>query len=194
MKHLFMALSFLCFNAYGMTFSKYTSVPEHNLLQEFTFKNGQASFAKRTNYYDQKQDYRVGEFKTSSAKAESLNKRLKTVLDKVTKVDEFMKTKGTTFNDLSGKVPHEALWFVDSFKITKDSVFNSELEDILEELQALPWEGFTGLGLDETQQSVKEFKNGKVVSDRKLAQDECYQKEPKLRVCQFKGIGILYVK
>ncbi|WP_408098494.1 hypothetical protein ACJVC5_06160 [Peredibacter sp. HCB2-198] len=177
------------------TLGRYYSSPEGTSVQKFSLSKSSVIYEKRSNFFDEKPDNRLGTFETSEAKSIKEDKqKLDAILVKVKTVDEFMKKRNESFNDLSMKNPHSSFFMLEDYRISQESDLYPEVKAIYERLSDLNWKQKKGIKLSEDLKKIIHVKDGKEVSNEIFNfAFQCQKSEPP-SICSFKDEGILYVK
>lgn len=177
------------------TLGRYYSATEGTSIQKFILTNSSITYQKQSNFFDEKLDNRLGTFESSDTKSikEEL-KKLDTILSKVKRVDEFMKKRNESFNDLSLKTPHESFFLLDDYRISQESDLYPDLKAIYDRLTAKKWKQKSGMRLSDDMKKIIQIKDGKEVSQEEFNFAFYCQKAEPPSVCSFKDAGILYVK
>lgn len=197
MKSFILICLFTLNAASAATLAKFRSSPDGTSSQKFLLEGEAPKFEKTSNLFDPKsKDYRIGvhslagkpaEFKKLMAKVDEYAKKFK-------EVDEFLKTKNSSFNDVAGAVHHDSVILVDEFRIKPESKYYAELDQIFKKLQGMNWRLKTGFKLTENLEKVLEYKDGKEVKSSPYARDLYCQKAHPPTVCTFYGGGQVFVQ
>lgn len=162
--------------------------------QKFILTNSESTFIKSSNFFDQREDYRLGTFKLDPAKAEKTYSKLKDILQRIKVVDNVLKAKGRSFNDLSLKIEgHLASYSLDGFVIKKDSDLFKEVDDLFNKLSKREWELEKGILLG------KDFKKLSYIEKSKTLKTEDFNlkfhcKAPQApTTCKLKDYGYLLI-
>lgn len=175
------------------TIGQYISSPDGSSHQSFTVTENKIKYDKQSNFFDKKTDLSLGHFEGSlDTKAELA--KLNEALNKVKTVDEFLKKKNSSFNDLSTKNPHESFLLLENFRITKSSDLYPELKAIYDRLSEKELKQVDGIRLTPDLKNVITIKNGKEVSKEAFNFPFHCKKAEKPTVCGYKDLGILFVQ
>lgn len=177
------------------TLGQYYSSPEATSTQKFSISNSKLSYEKRSNFFDKKNDYRLGVFEAPATQATKAdNKKLEAISKKIQKIDDFMKKKGESFNDLSTKKPHASFFLLNDYRISQESDLYPEVKEIYERLYEQNWKLKKGIKLSDDFKKLFHIKDGKEVSQEAFDFPfHCRKAEPPT-ICGYKDEGILYIK
>lgn len=177
------------------TLGRYYSGTEGTSVQKFILTNSSVTYQKQSNFFDQKSENRLGNFETADGKAiKEDQKKLEAMVTKVKRVDEFMKKRNESFNDLSTKTPHASFFMLDDYRISQESDLYPEVKAIYDRLSEKNWKQKSGMKLSDDLKKVIQIKDGKEVSQEEFNFAFSCQKAEPPSVCHFKDAGILYVK
>jgi hypothetical protein len=113
---------------------------------------------------------------------------------KFKEVDDYLKTKGSSFNEVAGLLKHQAVILVNDFRIMPESKYYAELDGLFKKLQKLDWKLTKGYRLTEDLQKVLEIEEGKPVKTSPFARDLYGQRVHPPTICTPYGGGQIYVK
>ena len=179
------------------TIAKYRTTSDGAASQKFILDAAEPVFEKTSNYFDLKQgDYGIGVHKLSQVNAgyKSIVKEIEEYSKKFKTVDEFLKTKGSSFNEVSGLIKHEAIILVDDYRIKPDSKYYAPLDALFKKLRAMDWKLSKGYRISSDLEKVMEFDQGKETTSTKYARELYCQKPLPPTMCTFQGGGQVYVK
>lgn len=187
-------LLLLSFNASAMGLGQYYSSPDGSSSRTFKITKDKVSYQKSSNFFDATKDFTLGQFSSEFKLSSEQYSQLEEVLNKIKVVDEFMKKKGSSFNELSLKKPHESFIILDDYRISKKSDLYPELKKMIELLESQKWKQVSGIKVSSDFKQVHQIKNGKEVSQEAFNfAFHCKKSEPP-SVCAYKDYGILYLK
>src|SRR5690606_14358637 len=107
------------------------------------------SYIKKSNYFDSKEDYRLGSFSIEAQKTKESLEKLKEILTQIKLADDMLKNKGKSFNDLSMENPtHHSSYILDGFIIKSESIVFKDIDEVFKKLQLLDWKVEKGISLD----------------------------------------------
>lgn len=177
------------------TLSQYHSSPDGSSIQKFTVTPKKSVYEKSSNFFDQEKMYSLGSFslKKSTISSEDF-KKLDEILGKIQAVDKFMKTKDSSFNDLSDKTPHKSFLVLNDFRVSQGSDLYPELKMLFEKFQKLNWVQDSGIKLSDDFKTLATIKAGKVVKSEAFNFEFLCKKAEAPTVCAYKDLGILYVQ
>lgn len=192
---LLLILAILSSTLNAATLGQYYSSPEATSSQKFVVSDSKLTYEKKSNFFDKKSDYRLGVFETTATKVSKAdNQKLKEIAKKIKKIDDFMKKKGESFNDLSTKKPHASFFLLDDYRISQESDLYPEVKEIYERLYEQNWKLKKGIKLSDDFKKLIHIKDGKEVSQETFDFPfHCRKSEPPT-ICGYKEEGILYVK
>lgn len=195
MKYFIIAL-LVTFQASATSLGKYRSTADGVASQKFTLDGKVAKFEKTSNYFDLSgKDYTVGIFQTANEKAVSEQMaKVDEYVKKFEAVDEYLKTKGSSFNDVAGSADHDVVIHVNDFRIRKESKYFAELDAIFMKLRKLEWKQTKGFQVSPDLKNLTEIDEGKKVKTSPYARDLYCQKMQLPTMCTFHGGGQIYVK
>lgn len=192
MKWLF-ALTFISFTANSAILGQLISQPDGSSVQQFQISSNKVTYEKRSNFFDKKTDLSLGKFSTNYKVTDKEQNKISTTLSKIKVVDEVMKKKSSSFNDLSTKEPHASFLMLDDFRISKESDLYPEMKTLYETLAKQEWKQESGIRLSKDYKSLIQIKDGKEVSREPFNFPfHCQKPEPPTQ-CAFKDYGILYL-
>lgn len=190
----FFLLFLISTGAHAVSIAKYISTPDAVSEQRFELNKGQAKYVKASNFFDLKNQNALGVFETKSLKISKIEVRLEEVLKKVKSADDFLKSKKSSFNDLSDKSPHASFIYLNDYRITQKSELYPELKNLFEELQGEAWKQKSGIRLSDDYKTVITISDGKEISKEPF-QFEFYCRQPSGQTtCQYKKLGVLHVE
>lgn len=179
--------------ASATTLGQYISTPDGTSVQVFQITSGRVSYDKRSNFFDKKKELELGKFSTNYKLSEKDQSKISTTLSKIKTVDELMKKKSSSFNDLSLKVPHESFLMLDDYRISKQSDLYPEMKAIYDTLLAQNWKQESGVKLSDDYKTVIQVSDGKEAGrDKFNFQFHCQKPEPPTQ-CMIKDYGILFL-
>ncbi len=184
-------------NIHAATLSKYRSTPDGVASQKFILKDNEATFEKTSNFFDMKaKDYSVGIHKLTTLNPEYQDtlKKIEEFSVKLKKVDDFLKTKGSSYNEVAGIVQHEVIILVDDFRIKPESKYYTELDALFKKLQQQDWKLTKGFRITPDLEKVLEIDKGEVVKTSKYARDLYCKKAQLPTTCTLHGGGHIFVE
>ena len=196
MKFLTIILIF-SLHAGASSISKYRTTPDGSAMQRFNLDADKATYEKTSNFFDLKaKNYSVGLLELTKLDAEytAVKKEVDEYAKKLHVVDDFLKEKGSGFNQVSGVIQHEAVIMVDDFRIKPDSKHYGPLNTLFQRLQKLEWKLEKGFQISPDLEQVMEINNGKTVKTSKYARDLYCRKAQLPTVCTLHGGGQIYVE
>lgn len=177
------------FASFALSLGQFQSMPGSTDTRKWIFENGKISLEKRTNAFDKNRDLKLGRFRTVDQGAKIEND-LKLILQSMTLVDNNLKRKGKSFNDLSNGRPHEPFFQLNEFYIYKSSRLYLQIEGLIGKLEDLKWEHLSGIELSSDYKTVKKVNDA--ASDFNF-EFNCEKEKPPT-ACYFKDYGRLLVK
>lgn len=194
MKYL-LALIFISSQISAATLGQYISKPEGSSVQSFMVDKKNIVYEKRSNFFDQKKDFSLGSFEPSGRiNSSAYDKKLDSILSKVEEVDQFLRKKNSSFNELSTKKPHDSFFLLNSYRITKESDLYPEVKKVFDELYQKSWKQVSGIKLTSDLKEVSTIKNGRTISTKSFHMSFHCQAPAKPTVCGYKDLGILYIQ
>lgn len=196
MKILILTLIF-SFQAGASSIAKYRTTTDGSAMQKFNLEADKASYEKTSNFFDLKsKNYSIGllELKAVTKEYSAVMKEVDEYAKKFHTVDDFLKEKGSGFNQVSGIIQHEAIIMVDDFRVKPDSKHYEPLNKLFQRLQKLDWKLAKGFQISPDLQKVMEIENGKTVKTEKYARDLYCRKAQLPTVCTLHGGGQIYVE
>lgn len=186
---------FLVSSVRAATLAQYYSSPDGSSVQAFTVDSGGASYEKRSNFFDKEKSYSLGTFYLTkkAISAEDL-KKIDEALVKIKKVDDFLKQKNSSFNDLSDKTPHKSFLLLNDYRISQDSDLYPDLKKLFDKFQSMNWIHKSGIKLSADFKTVTTIADGKEIKSEKFNFEFQCQKAVVPTICAFKDLGILYLK
>ncbi|MCM2349553.1 MAG: hypothetical protein NDI69_05995 [Bacteriovoracaceae bacterium] len=181
--------------AQAATLSQYHSSPDGSSVQKFTVNSKNALYEKRSNFFDKEKSYSLGSFtlKASKISPEDL-KRLDEILKKIKTVDDFLKKKNSSFNDLSDKTPHRSFLVLNDYRISHESDLYPELKMLFEKFQNMEWKQESGIKLSNDLKTITTIQAGKETKTEAFNMPFQCQKAEAPTMCAYKDLGILYVQ
>ncbi len=194
MKYLILAI-LVSTQLHATTIGQYISSPDGSSVQAFDVTSKKVTYKKHSNFFDTKKDLTLGDFELVDDQAfKEERAKLEEILAKVKTVDEYLKKKDSSFNDLSSKKPHEPFLILDNYRITKDSDLYPELKKIYDTLSARKWKHVSGIKLSDDFKNVMKIENGKEVSKENFNLAFHCKKQEAPTVCGYKELGILFIQ
>lgn len=196
MKYLFLSL-LIAFHVEASTLAKYRTTSDGVASQKFLLDAKVPVFEKTSNYFDLKHgDYGIGIHSLSEVNEEyrALVKEVEEYAKKFKTVDDYLTTKGSSFNEVSGLIKHEAIILVDDYRIKPESKYYAPLDALFKKMRALDWKLSKGYRISNDLEKVIEFDKGKETNSKKYARDLYCQKPLPPTTCTFQGGGQIYVK
>jgi hypothetical protein len=194
MKYLILGLVISGF-AHATTLSQYISSPDGSSEQRFEINKNSAKYVKRSNFFDKNKSFTLGTFELQDSKLSATDlKALDRILAKIKSVDDFLKTKNSSFNDYSQKNPHDSFIILNEYRISQKSDLYGELKQIYDRIQGFNWKQSNGIKLSDDLKSVTIIKDGKVTAKEPFNFAFHCQKAEAPTVCGYKDFGILFVQ
>ncbi len=190
MNTLFILL-FLSLSAHSSILQKVRSTPEASESQAFFVEKDSAHYQKNTNLFDQpRRDFAFGTFvlKNRNSSYASIQAHLKALGEQFRNSDKFLKTKGMSFNELSGEVRHLTVFVIDGFTVKPDSKYFGELDKLFAQLQTLEWKLRDGYSFSKDFLSVEKVEKEKVLVKETFTESFFCQKG----MCAYRGYGPIY--
>lgn len=124
---------------------------------------GDYEILKTSNYFDTKDDFRLGRFQTQQkAMAQKIFKELTEVTEQLQLANKRLENLGTSFNELnSNKNPHAPYFKLNGFIVKQHSVLYPRLEKIALQVNNLSLTIRDGVELDADRKNYVFFKDGK---------------------------------
>lgn len=163
-------------------------------LQTFNLTENASSFIKKSNYFDSKEDYRLGTFSLEAKETEKMVEKLKESLAKIKIADDMLKQKGKSFNDISlENTGHHSSYILEGFIIKSDSILFKDIDEVFKELQGLDWKMNKGVLLDNKFETLSYIANGKTIKKEKFdIRFSCEAPAPPT-ICFIKDYGRLLI-
>jgi hypothetical protein len=196
MKLLF-ALVLIATNLNAATLSKYRSTPDGVASQKFILGDKEATLEKTSNFFDMKaKDYSVGIHKLTTINSEYKEtvKKIEAFAVKLKKADEYLKTKDSSYNEVSGPVKHEVIILVDEFRIRPESTYYTELDRLFKKLQSMDWKLMKGYRITPDLEKIFEIDKGEVVKTSRYARDLYCKRTQLPTTCTLHGGGHIFVE
>jgi hypothetical protein len=195
MKIIYLILFLFSFNLWSLTLSSSRSVPEGTSIQTFLFEDKILSYKKRSNYFDIKDDMRIGEFQVdNTSDIIALKKKVENILVEIKKVDKFLQSRGSSFNKLSGPIYHESIFYLEDFVIKSSSVHYIKLKDYFDKLQGFSFKQNSGIELSKDAKEFTIIEKGSIAKKEAFNMSFYCQKSTAPTICGYKDVGILYLK
>lgn len=179
---------FLIFSLKGYSYTLEKKKDQH--IQKFFISQNNVIFKKNSNFFDEKVDYSLGEFQ---GKLDDIS-LFEEILSNLKKVDQLLKEKGKTFNDLSLEDrSHRSFLTLEGFIITQSSIHYKRLDEKFKELQKLKYKSVKSIKLSHDLKEltyIEGSKTKKVPFDFKNACDS----SDKPRECYIKDYGYLVLE
>lgn len=127
---------------------------------------GKTVVKKTSNWFDQKEDYRLGSFAVEADKGlAAIKAELAEIEQQLKAADARLAESGTSFNDLNhNRAPHAPYFKVGSFKVIEGSVLYPRLTELAQRIEALSLNLVDGVELDKTRKFYVFYRDGKEVS------------------------------
>ena len=190
---LFLGLILLPTMVHAVSLGQYQSSPDGSSLQKFEIEGEKVSYEKASNFFDKKLNLSLGKFSSSYKFPEKDQTKLNATLTKVKDVDEFMKKKNSSFNDLSTKKPHNSFIMLEHFRLAQESDLYPEMKALYDSLAAQNWKQESGIKLSDDYKTLVKIHGGKEISREAFNFGFHCQKAEPPSVCFFKDLGILFV-
>ncbi|MBY0518685.1 MAG: hypothetical protein K2P81_17375 [Bacteriovoracaceae bacterium] len=147
----------------GLKFSFERSTPSGSDRFEIENKSSEVIIHKTSNWFDKKEDLRLGDFKSQNPSSlKSVQAELEQIEEQLKKANDKLTAYGTTFNDLNSKSSlHSPYFKVNDFKVQKGSTLYPKLEQIFTKLQQTPLTLVNGVELDSTKKNYIFYENSK---------------------------------
>ncbi len=193
---MMLVISLLCFLASAVnavTLTRYQSSPEGNSLQSFSFSKD-ATLTRRSNTFDRSLKLRLGIFTLGVGESIGREERaVVAILTKIRTIEETLRRRGSSFNQLAPKGPHGSYFLLENFHIAEGSNIYPELMKISHNLLLKKWLQQEGLRVSDDLKFLTTVKGGKDVSTEAFNyQFHCNRERPP-GYCLFKDQGILFV-
>lgn len=186
MKIFFLGI-FLSLNAGAVTLEKSLSLPEGKMKQTIEWDKEKLKLFKDSNYFDSPKAYRIGNFTAPIKGQQKTISSLEELLKKVEAVDEALKKKGTSFNQLSIPKAHVTIYRLNEFVIGPGSKYYQILDDHFKHLGKLQWKQIDGYEISRDFKTVKEFEGGKLKKTSEFASDFFCKRD----MCTYTGGGTI---
>lgn len=195
MKYIFILLTILSSQLYAATLGQYISHPDGTSFQSFSLEKDKVLYEKHSNFFDDKKDLSLGHFEPrKKIDVTTQKKKLKKILAKIEEVDNFLKKKNSSFNELSSKKPHQSFLLLNKYRVTKDSELYPELKKIYDDLYENEWKQVSGIKLSPDLKKVISIKDGKESSTENFNMSFHCKAPTTPTVCGYKDLGILYIQ
>lgn len=151
---------------------------------------------KTSNYFDVKDDLRLGKFSTTEkAIVKTILSELKQIGTELKQAEERLASMNTSYNELNSKKnPHEPFFKLDGFIIKKGTILYPRLEKIAFKINNLNLQLIDGVELDQSHKNYIFFKNGKEVKKETFnARFFCESQSLPAR-CLAREWGALYIE
>jgi hypothetical protein len=162
-------------------------------IQTFTFDGTRILTLKKTNYFDKKNDYRLG---TLTAVVSKKNGEIKTQLQRVKKKlsdsRSFLKTKAVPLPTTASQ-GHTSYFLLDGMVIEKGSIPFEDTEKVLNQLLSLKWNLQEGIEVSKDKKKVSEIRKGRVISSLELQNYFVCRSISTSKICRNHKKEILYV-
>lgn len=175
-------------NSQAVTLEKYLSLPEGAMRQSIELDKKGLKLFKDSNYFDSEKSYQIGNFKAPSKGQENALKTLNELHKKVQTVDEALKKKGVSFNELATPKAHITIYRLDEYVIGPGSKYYKTVDEEFKKLNTLKWKQIDGYEISKDFKTVKEFENGKVKKSSEFASDFYCKRD----VCTYLGGGLVF--
>lgn len=151
-------------------------------------------FDKKSNFFDSTEDYRIGKLEADSKNVEALRKNAEEILAKIAIVDDFLKSSGKTFNDLSLEVRgHTSYYMLEGFIVKSGSELFVELEKLFSILSRLDYKIADGIELNDDFSEISFIKNDKVTKKEKFDIRFSCDKDKAPTTCRVKNYGLILI-
>jgi hypothetical protein len=188
---MFFILFFTAGIASATELSRYQSDSRASHLQKFLLQGDAVVYEKRSTFFDQKKDLRIGKMKP--LKNSVAGKKVETIAKKIRTTDKFLRQKNMTFNQLTGDPLHRPHWRLDEFRLTDNSVLDKDLTSVYENLQKKMWVLDSGLELTSDLKKMREFSEGKAGPYQMVPAGKCRPIDG-ATICVFDNHGVIYVR
>lgn len=196
MKFLIAAFLFVTY-VQAASLGKYRSTSDGVASQKFILSEKEATFEKTSNFFDMKEkDYSVGIHKLTklSPEYQDTRRKIEEFSVKLKKVDDYLKTKDSSYNEVAGPIQHEVVIMVDEYRIKPESKYYTELDRLYKKLQLLEWKLTKGYRISPDLEKVMEIDKGEVVKTSKYARDLYCKKAELPTTCTLHGGGHIFVR
>lgn len=193
MRYFFLAL-FICNISHATVLSQYISSPDGSSEQRFVINKNIVKYEKRSNFFDKKKAFTLGDFESGTRISAQDQKKLAQILTKIKDVDAFLKQKKSSFNDFSEKAPHDPFIILDEYRVSQKSDLYPELKAIYDRIQGFNWKQHSGIKLSEDFKTVTIIKDGKEASKESFNFAFHCKGDVAPTVCGYKDLGILFVQ
>jgi hypothetical protein len=181
-------------SVFGVSLGQYVDSLDGASLQRFEINSNSATYTKRSNLFDVKKDLSVGIFELEKDQLRDEKVILTKVLQKIQEVDQYLKTRKSSFNELSQKKPHESFILLNDYRISQHSDLYPELKSVFNKLMAKTWKQREGAQLSDDYKSLSVISRGKVISVRPFNLMFSCKKGDLPTVCRYKDEGLIYLR
>ncbi len=193
MKFVLCCFLFLAPVLHAANLTHYQSSPEGTSLQTFSLSKSMTQ-TRRTNAFDRSLKLRLGTFALAGGESVVTEERLVNgILAQIQTVEETLRRRGSSFNDLSPVKPHGAFFMVENFRVSESSRIYPELLKIFRSLSLKKWRQLEGIRITDDLKSLTTIRGGKEVSTQAFSYAFHCNRERPPGYCLFKDQGILFV-
>ncbi len=171
--------------------SRFQSDARASHLQKFLIQKNSVIYEKRSTFFDQKKDLRVGTMKAVNSKPEA--SQTEVIAGKIRTTDRFLREKKLTFNQLTGDPLHRPHWLVDEFRITDNSVLDKDLQSVFKNLQKKEWKLENGIEVTDDLKKMRIYTDGKPGPYQTVPTNKCLPMDG-ATACIFEPYGVIYVR
>ena len=165
MKFLFVLLLIPLSGQAALKFSMERSTSLGTDKMEVHDEDGQLIIKKTSNWFDKKEDTRLGEFAVQNpAPLKAVTAELGVIESEIKAADVRLNAIGRGFNELNNNdKPHAPFFRVNGFKVQEGSSLYGRLEEIAAKLNAAPLKLIQGVELDKARKNYVFYADGKEV-------------------------------
>lgn len=197
MKYLVLLIFYTSLSmANEMAFSLERSTPLGQDKVEIKSEESIYLISKTSNYFDQKDDFRLGVFMATDKKSvASIVQELTDISIELKQAEERLAAMNTSFNELnSNKNPHEPYFKLNTFIIKKGSILYPKLEKVAIKVNNLDLKIKDGVELDKDRKNYVFFKDGKEVK-KEIFNARFFCESPRFPTrCLAREWGALYLE
>ncbi len=192
-KFMYSLLLFLSFNAFSLELSILRDSADGLAVQTFYFESNKVLTQKKSNYFDRKSDYRLGEMSAAgSSKISAIKTGLERIKKKLSDSRAFLKTKSVPI-PVQNSQRHTSYFLLDGMVIEKGTIAFEDAEKELVKLLSLNWKLQDGVSISKDMTKVSEFKNGRNISSIALDSYFSCRSIGSAKICRSHKKEVLYV-